>query len=98
MWIFRDFRLARNADGALSFRVKLLLAMMFVVSAITATALYFAQRGLETDAQRALGQEFHAAFANLLGVQAAHRAMIADRCGAVASALRTRSALEDGNL
>src|SRR5258708_4662144 len=98
MSIFRDRPPVLKQSGTTSFRVKLLIAMMLVVSAVTAATLYFAQRGIETDAQRTLQQEFQAAFANLLGVQAAHRAMIAERCGAVASALRTRSALEDNNL
>ena len=82
----------------MSFRTKLLVAMMLVVSTVTAAALYFAQRGIEADAERTRQQEFQAAFANLLGVQAAHRAMIAERCDAVAGALRNRSALEDANL
>lgn len=98
MWISLEREKPLNPSGAMSFRAKLLLAMMLVVSVITAAALYFAQRGMEADARRTMQQEFQAAFANLLGVQGAHRAMIAERCGAVAGALRTRSALEDGNL
>ncbi|MEA3213656.1 MAG: hypothetical protein QOE70_6713 [Chthoniobacter sp.] len=98
MWTFPDRPPAVKQGGTSSFRGKLLIAMMLVISATTLAALYFAQRGMETHAQRTIEQEFQAAFANLLGVQAAHRAMIAERCGAVAGALRTRSALEDHNL
>ena len=98
MWIFRDRTPALTHLATTSFRGKLLIAMMLVVSTITAVALYLAQRGMEAAARRTLQQEFQAAFANLLGVQAAHRAMIGERCGAVAGALRTRSALEANNL
>ena len=87
-----------KGSGATGFRLKLTIAMMLVVSGITGATLYFVQHGMQGDAERTLQQEFRAAFANLLGVQAAHRAMVAERCNAVASALRTRSALEDGNI
>src|SRR3954447_993721 len=97
MSTFRDRAAALKGSGTASFRLRLRIAMMLVVLGITGTVLYFAQRGMERDAERILQQEFRAAFANLLGVQAAHRAMIAERCGAVAGALRTRSALEDDN-
>src|SRR3981081_987763 len=95
MSIFRSpFAVLKQSRHA-SFRAKLLLAMMLVVAGITGSALYFAHRGLEADAQRTLQQQFQAAFANLLGVKAAHRAMIAERCGAVAGALRTRPSRAD---
>jgi signal transduction histidine kinase len=100
MWTFRDWLLAPNQIGAPSFRVRLRIAMMLVVSAITGATLYFAQRGMkadEVDEQRTVREQFKAAFANLLGVQAAHRAMIAERCSAVARDVRTRAAFEDEN-
>ncbi len=98
MSIFRDRLKALGQGAATSFRVKLLIAMMLVVSAITGTAIYFAQHAMAAAAQRTLQQEFRAAFANLLGVQDAHRAMIAERCGALTMDTRTRAAIEDKNL
>jgi signal transduction histidine kinase len=98
MSTFRERLRLLIAGASPSFRSKLLVAMMLVVSAITATAIYCTQRAMEAGAKRSFQQEFQAAFANLLGVQAAHRAMIAERCTAIASALRTRSALEEMNL
>ena len=51
MWTFRNRGPALKKSGVFTvranFRVKLLVAMMLMVSAITATALYFAQRGME---------------------------------------------------
>jgi len=92
MWTFRDRLRAPNQIGAPSFRVKLRIAMMLVVSAITGATLYFAQRGMkgdEVDEPRTVREQFKAAFANLLGAQAPHRAMIAERGSAVARDVRT---------
>src|SRR4051812_9748783 len=94
----RDRSTAGKGSGTTGFRLKLTIGMMLVVSGITGATLYFAEHGIRQDAERTLRQEFRAAFANLLGMQVAHRAMIAERCDALAAALRTRSALEDGNI
>lgn len=90
--------LNQRASSARSFRLRLLLAMMLVVSAITAAGLFLAQRSVESDAQQSLQQRFQSEFANLLGVQGAHRAMIADRCRAFANSVRARAAMEEGNV
>ncbi len=70
------------------------MGMMLVVSAITAAGFFLSQRSVESGAQQSLQQRFQSEFANLLGVQEAHRAMIAERCRAFASAVRTRAAFE----
>ena len=90
--------LNQRASSARSFRLRLLLAMMLVVSAITAAGLFLAQRSVESDAQQSLQQRFQSEFADLLGVQGAHRAMIADRCRAFANSVRARAAMEEGNV
>ncbi len=98
MSIFRDRLRALGHRVATSFRLRLLVAMMLIVSAITAAAIYFTQHAMENSDQHTLQQEFQAAFANLLGVQDAHRGMIAERCGALAVDTHTRAAIEDNNL
>jgi len=95
MWTFRNLLTAPNQNGAPSFRANLRVAVMFVISATTAAALYFAQHNMQADAQRTMREEFKAAVANLVGVQVGHRTMIAERCGAFALAVRTRAAFED---
>ena len=98
MSTFRKRLQAIRGGTAASFRVKLLITIMLVLSAITGVALFFTQRTMESTAERALQEEFRAAFANLLGVQDAHRAMIAERCRALTTDVRTRAAIEDRNL
>ena len=95
MWTFRNRAPGPKQNGAPSFRAKLRVAIMFVVSVITAAALYFAQRNMQADAQRTMRDQFKAAVANLVVVQVGHRAVIAERCGAFANAVRTRAAFED---
>ena len=90
--------LNQRATRVWSFRLRLLVAMMLVVSAITAAGLFLAQRSVEGDAEQSLQQRFQSEFANLLGVQGAHRAMIADRCRAFANSVRARAAMEEGNV
>ena len=95
MWTFRNRAPGPKQNDAPSFRAKLRVAIMFVVSVITAAALYFAQRNMQADAQRTMRDQFKAAVANLVVVQVGHRAVIAERCGAFANAVRTRAAFED---
>lgn len=82
----------------LSFRIKLLMAMMLVVSGITALGLYLAQRQLTANAARALEREFQGEVASLHRVQELHRAALEERCRVLAEKPRIHAALEDNAL
>src|SRR6266496_4921914 len=84
--------------GAASFRTKFLAAMMLVVSAITASGFYLAQRNVTAAAKRDLQQNFQAELSSLDKVQKFRHAAIAERCSALASRPRIHAALEDNAL
>jgi signal transduction histidine kinase len=84
--------------SAASFRTKLLVAMMLVVSAITGSGLYLAQRNVTAAAKRDLQQNFQAELSSLDKVQRFRHAAIAERCSALASRPRIHAALEDNAL
>jgi signal transduction histidine kinase len=84
--------------GAASFRTKLLAAMMLVVSAITASGFYLAQRNVTAAAKRDLQQNFQAELSSLDKVQKFRHAAIAERCSTLASRPRIHAALEDNAL
>ncbi len=84
--------------GAASFRMKLLAAMMLVVSAITASGFYLAQRNVTAAAKRDLQQNFQAELSSLDKVQKFRHAAIAERCSTLASRPRIHAALEDNAL
>ena len=79
----------------LRFRTKLLVAMMLVVSASTAFALYFAQRNAAADAERDLRREFQGELAALHHVQEIRLAALVERCRSLAEKPRIHAALED---
>ena len=85
-------------SGFPSFRIKLLAAMMLVVSGITALGLYLAQRQLAADTERQLRREFQAEVAALNSVQEMHHAAVAARCRLLAQKPRIHAALEDNAL
>jgi signal transduction histidine kinase len=78
-----------------SFRTKLLLAMMVVVSAVTTLALFFAQRNVADNVRRDLQREFQGELAALHAVQEIRHAALAERCRALARKPRIHAALED---
>jgi PAS domain S-box-containing protein len=82
------------AEGR-GFRVKLLLAMMLVVSAITGSALFFAQRSLRDAERRHLEHEFQGELRHLLSLEEVRLAAITERCRALANSVRIRAALEE---
>ena len=82
----------------MSFRGKLLAAMMLVVSAITAAGLYFAQRKIAAGVQDDLQREFQSALAAWHGVQEVRHAALAEHCRALVGKPRIHAALEDGAL
>ena len=88
----------RKDRGAGNFRLRLLVAMMLIVSAVTALVLYFAERNLAAGVRQNLQQEFQSAVGTLLGVQDARRAAITERCRALAKSVRIRAALEEGDV
>ena len=87
-----------NKRGVARFRTKLLAAMMLVVSAMTVSGLYLAQRKIMADAGRDLQQNFQAELSSLDKVQELRRAALAERCSVLASRSRIHAALEDNAL
>ncbi len=80
------------------FRGKLWLAMMVVVSAAMALALFFAQRSASADAKRELAHAFQSELAALHSVQEVRHAILAERCRVLARKPRLHAALEDNAL
>jgi len=85
-------------SGFLRFRIKLLAAMMLVVSGITALGLYLAERQLAANAERELEREFQGELAALHNAQEMHQAALAERCHVLAQKPRIHAALEDNAL
>jgi signal transduction histidine kinase len=71
---------------------------VLVVSAITALALYLAQRNVATTAERDLRENFQAELAGLHKIEALRHAALAERCRALAEKPRIHAALEDNAL
>ena len=82
----------------MAFRTKLLVAMMLVVSAITALALYFAERNAAAAVESDLRREFHNELSALHSIQEIRLAALVERCRALVGKSRIHAALEDGAL
>lgn len=80
------------------FRVKLMVAMMLVVSAIMAIALYFAQRNVAENVERDMRRAFQSELAGLHRIQEIRYAALAERCRMLVRKPRIHAALEDGAL
>ncbi len=87
-----------SAAGIASFRVKLALAMMLVVCAVTGLGLWLAQRGAEAAVERDLRRGFQERLAVLRDVQDARHAALVERCRALVRKPRIHAALEDDAL
>src|SRR2546425_3143344 len=87
-----------NKRGIVSFRRKLLAAMMLVVSALTALGLYLAQRNVAANAKRDLQQNFQAELSSLHKLQELRHAALTERCHDLVSKPRIHAALEDNAL
>jgi len=85
-------------SGFARFRVKLLVAMMLVVSLVTAVVLFFAQRNVSASVQRELERAFEGDLSSLHAAEEIRYAMLAERCRALARRPRIHAALEDGAL
>jgi signal transduction histidine kinase len=82
----------------MSFRTKLLTAMMLVVSALTILGLYLAQRTVAAGAEHDLQANFQAEVSWLHKVQELRHAALLERCGALVAKPRIHAALEDNAL
>ena len=85
-------------SGFVSFRTKLVVAMMLVVSTVTLLGLVFAQRNVAESEKRDLQQAFQAELASLHAVQELRHAALAERCRTLARRPRIHAALEDNAL
>ena len=82
----------------MSFRTKLLAAMMLVVSALTSLGLYLSQRTVAAGAERDSQQNFQAELSWLHKIQELRHAELAERCRALVAKPRIHAALEDNAL
>ncbi len=80
------------------FRVRLVVAMMLLVSLVTALVLYFAQRNLAEVAERDLERDFREELVAQQQVQSIRQAALLERCRALVRKPRIHAALEDGAL
>ncbi len=77
------------------FRTRVLVAMMLVVVAVTASGLWFAQRNVAANVQLDWQREFRGELAALHGAQEVRHAALAERCRVLARKPRIHAALED---
>ena len=82
----------------MSFRTKLLAAMMLVVSALTSLGFYLSQRTVAAGAERDSQQNFQAELSWLHKIQELRHAALAERCRALVAKPRIHAALEDNAL
>ena len=81
-----------------SFRTKLLVAMMLVVTGVTTGAVILAQRNIATSVKRELERQFKSELATFHAVEEMRHAALAERCRALARKPRIHAALEDNAL
>ena len=81
-----------------SFRRRLLVAMMVVVFSVAAVGLVFAQRSAAAAVRRDFERQFASEVSALGAIADMRRAVIAERCRALARRPRIHAALEDGAL
>jgi signal transduction histidine kinase len=85
-----------RSEGVASFRTKLLVATMLIVTAVTAAGLAFAQRSAASAVRQSFQGEFQQMLAASHAVQELRDAALAERCRALARRPRIHAALEDG--
>ena len=81
-------------DG-LKFRLKLLVAMMLVVSAVTSVTLYLAGKNLRQKHQEMLNVRFQNEVRSFLALQETRLAALNEKCKALSHSVRLRAALEE---
>jgi signal transduction histidine kinase len=87
-----------NRRSVVSFRTKLLAAMMLVISGLTGLSLYLGQRSIAANVERELQQNFQAELSALHEVQELRHAALIERCGTLVANPRIHAALEDNAL
>ncbi|KAB2669693.1 MAG: hypothetical protein DVB31_05750, partial [Verrucomicrobia bacterium] len=88
----------RAPEGFGRFQVRLMLAMMFLVSAITALGLYLAERNQASGAEIGLQREFQGQLAALRRIQQLRHAALAELSRVLVRKPRIHAALEDNAL
>ncbi|HVU34275.1 MAG TPA: HAMP domain-containing sensor histidine kinase [Opitutaceae bacterium] len=87
-----------HSRSVAGFRLKLLIAMMVVVTGVMALAAYVAERNLAANINRELQNDFAAKLAALHNAQAIRHAALIERCHALVRKPRIHAALEDDAL
>ena len=80
--------------GFWSFRIKLMVSMMLVVTAVTVTGRYLAQRDLAAAVKNGLHHEFQGELAALRGVRVLRQAALAELCRALVQKPRIHAMIE----
>ena len=81
-----------------SFRAKLLVSMMLVVSLVTGGLLYFAQQKVADDAENSFRRAYEAELAATQRLHELRHAALAERCRSLVRRPRIHAALEDNAL
>ncbi len=81
-----------------SFRGKLLITMMLVITVLTGVGVYLVQRNAAADAERDLQQEFRSELASLDRAEELRQEALAERCRMLVLNPRIHAALEDNAL
>ena len=89
---------SERTSGLAGFRLKLLVAMMLVVTVVAALGLFFAQRNVTENVRRDFQRQFQDELAPLHAVQEARHVMLAELCRTLARRSRIHAALEDNAL
>jgi signal transduction histidine kinase/CheY-like chemotaxis protein len=84
-----------NFTAALSFRAKLLLALMLVVLSVTTATVYLAEKNRRANHQQLLDAQFQNRVQSFLKIQEAQSGIITEKCFALSRAVRLRAALEE---
>jgi signal transduction histidine kinase len=81
--------------NALSFRARLLLALMLVIVTVTGATLYLAEKNLRATRQKSLDAQFQNQVRSFLAVQEAQSSAIMEKCRTLSQSVRLRAALEE---
>lgn len=84
--------------GTLSFRAKLLLAMMLVVLAVTTATVYLVEKNRRANQQQVLDAQFQSRVQSFLKIQEAQSEIITEKCLVISHAVRLRAALEERDI
>lgn len=85
----------KPTSGIAGFRIRLLLGMMFVVSAVTALSLWIAQHRVSTDVRQQMQQAFRNETSAIQQAREVRHSALIERSRALARRPRIHAALED---